>query len=855
MGRAWAAIGILATSWLAGLSYYHQADWTAWGLLVAAGTALVVGTVRRLPTRWECAIAAIVMCPVVLLAPWPWRLSFVLLFVGAIVAALPIPRRWPRAAAAALLVGGMILVAQSLAMLIYEARTARSHELPRPLAELVYAVARLVGIDAGLAGGDVVLPSMRQPHPIGATWGLLIDPATFCFFAGGVAMLALRARTELPRGRRLGWLIRAVVRLVLCVAAWLPIRVGLMLSLYLHRVLRTDFDAPLAVVAQLWNTWLHFGLLVGPVLLAWRFVPGPPSADEHTAAISDTAGALRRVLAGGLAFLAVAALTAAALYEPVGSRKGYRVAVDEFHSTWEPTTRPFDTEWYGNESGYNYACIYDYCSRFYDMSRLAQAIDDRALGDVDVLILKVPNRSRYGPEEIAALERFVNGGGGLLLIGEHTDVFKTGTHLNDVARRFGFEFRYDCLFGIDSVFEQLYTKPWVPHPIVQHLPPLDFAVSCSIDPGSSPGRAAIVGTGLKNLTADYHASNFYPQAEDRPEMRYGAFVQLWTTRRGAGRVAAFTDSTQFSNFCVFDPGKSELMLGMIEWLNHRNGTTEPRSGLMVVGLVLLLAAAVAGRRWDGAWLVLLAAGALGWLATGLVIRDHQARAYPVAQPVRPMVRVMFDRTVCDAGLATNGFTAGKPDEFGIFERWVLRLGWFTHRASGDAAFKGDMLVFLAPDSDAADQPVIRAVRDKLVKYVEDGGKVLVVDMPANAKSIANSLLYPFDLSVDHARRVDGQLTGTGGWDPVAIESACAVKGGRPWAHVDGVPVGTTARYGAGSITVIGFGSRLTDNNMGVTGDVLPDSGLQRVYDLEFAIFRGIMNGALASQPATTTSPE
>ena len=50
--------------------------------------------------------------------------------------------------------------------------------------------------------------------------------------------------------------------------------------------------------------------------------------------------------------------------------------------------------------------------------------------------------------------------------------------------------------------------------------------------------------------------------------RYGSFVQLWATQFGRGRVLAFTDSTIWSNFCFFDPGKSELWLGMCEWLNH-----------------------------------------------------------------------------------------------------------------------------------------------------------------------------------------------------------------------------------------------------------------------------------------------
>ena len=51
-------------------------------------------------------------------------------------------------------------------------------------------------------------------------------------------------------------------------------------------------------------------------------------------------------------------------------------------------------------------------------------------------MVKVPT-SRYAPDEIMAIERFVESGGGLMLVGEHTSVFNTGVYINDIARIFG----------------------------------------------------------------------------------------------------------------------------------------------------------------------------------------------------------------------------------------------------------------------------------------------------------------------------------------------------------------------------------------------------------------------------------
>ena len=54
------------------------------------------------------------------------------------------------------------------------------------------------------------------------------------------------------------------------------------------------------------------------------------------------------------------------------------------------------------------------------------------------------------------------------------------------------------------------------------------------------------------------------------------------------------------------------------------------------------------------------------------------------------------------------------------------------------------------------------------------------------------------------------------------------------------PVATQAHHGKGSLTVIGFGSRFADADMGVTGDVVPDAELHKVFDLQFALLRYII---------------
>jgi len=832
MKRAWLALALLSASWLFGLNYYHQANWMAWAVLVAAGTLLLAGMDVPRPTRGELTVAAALMVPAIWLAPWPYRGALLLVFIGALLCATPIPRRWPAQLGAAGIAAGAILIVQSLGILAYESVTARSHELPPFLAYPIAGITKLLGIDATLDGTTVAIYSMRRVHYLGATWELLLDPVTWCFLLGGIVLLYIVAAGGGQAGGRVG-LLKLVAHLMVPVALWLPVRSGFLIALLVHRTLRTEYEAPLALMNQFWSPWLHLVLLAGPVLLAMRFIRLRPGLQPDFIIVLP-AKLSQRLASTASICAALLLITVAALWDPAGPRKQGRILVDEYHSTWERSDRPYDPNWFGQESGYNYACIYDYGSRFYGMGRLSAPIDANALKNCDVLIAKVPT-SRYRPDEIDRIEQFVQNGGGLLLVGEHTNVFQTGVHLNDIAGRFGVRFRYDCVFDIDGVFRQLYRPSVAPHPILQDMPPLDFAVSCSIDPGFSVGRAAIRATGLRDLPADYHASNFYPQVEDRADARYGAFIQLWTLRRGDGRVAAFGDSTIFSNFSTFEPGKAELMLGMLEWLNHRNAPADVRPLLFVLGALLAGAGLAMTRRWPEFRLVLLGGALLGWCLGIATVRASHHASYPLPQPARSFTHVVIDRTVCDAPLSTSGFIAGEANGFGIFERWILRLGCFTSRRQGQEVFAGDLIVFMHPN-----RPVSPEFRTALGNYVTAGGKVLILDSPANTQSTANLLLYPFGLSVDHATPVTGVMSPPAGWPAVAVDSACTIKGGTPLIQIGSTPIAVTINHGQGTVTVIGFASRFTDRQMGVTGDVIPDAQLREVYELQFSLLKSIL---------------
>lgn len=870
--RSWIALALASGSWLFGLGLYHPANWIVWAVLTGGAVALWAARPPWRPRLDQVGLALVLLVPALWWAPWPYRLIAVLLAGGLVLLVVPVPRRWPEALGWGALCAAAVMVIQALGIELYVARTARSHDLPLPLAWLVAGVGRLLGLDVAVGPQGLAIHAVRQVHRLPATWELLLGPVTVAWFAGGLVWLGWVAVESFPQGQRWGGWMGLVRRFALIVAAWLPVRIALLLGLYLDRTMRVGPSEVPTTMNQFFSHWVQLALLAAPVLAAWWLVRLPRgwrhASEGDTAAQPESvhaAPALRASLGPTLLLAAgVAILGFVLCWEPVGGRKGGRVMVVERHSTWEPTDRPYDTEHFGHDPSYSYSLIYNYAAHYYRMSRLVESerITPQRLEGCDVLVIKIPT-ARYAPDEVDAVVDFVRRGGGLLLIGDHTNVFNSSTYLNDICRPLGFTFRHDLLFCIGSPYQQLVRPGAVPHPAVQHVPVMHYAVSCSIDPGRSLGRAVVRGGGLWSLPPFYHAENYHPQAEYRPEMRYGAFIQLWAARPGRGRVLAFTDSTIFSNFCIFQPGKAELMMGMLEWLNRTSRFDAAplrwlvRGAGVLAGLVVLGIGLVAGRRqlaWPVALAAALGGGAVG---TALVTMAHRAAMPPAPErPDRPMRRVVIDRTVSEVPLSLGAYTQGDGEGYGLLEQWIPRLGYFTMRRSGADAFTGDALVVIAPT-----RSVSRQYRESLVRYVQQGGHLLVLDSPAVVGSTANSLLWPFGLASSHADGKAGPLAFANGWPAMKITGSSAIRGGEPFLRVDDVPVGARVRYGRGQVTAVGVGSLFNDMVMGGAWTVEPNEQQRTIYQLLFAIVRGAVEGRpivpperpRASSPQETTA--
>jgi len=900
--RPWIAIALLGVSWLLGLDYYETANPWAQAVVLIVGTWLLAAGERARPRRAvredypELAVATLVLLsPVAWWTPWPYRLSSLSIMAGLVLERAPIGRWLLRPLAAACVSGGVILLGQSAALTIYAAATARNHDSPGVLVKLLARLASLVGIDAVGDGPLLVVQSMRQSHRLAISWDLVFDPATLMFLVGGLMWIAID--TGRPNANRLrrAECVWSMARFAIIVAAWLPIRAIVLLALYLHRSGASEWNQPLHVMNQFLSPWVLLATLVPPALMACRWVrlpddAPPPAGYENAAAdeasvprvpvfrpaASESAG-VKCLAAAACCLFGMMLIALGLQYDPIGVRKAGRVMIVEKHSPWSPSNSSYNTEILGggddeHGSSYNYAAAYQYLSQYYEMSRLNEedAIDEKTLSACDVLVIKIP-RVRYSSDEVRAVVNFVESGGGLLFIGDHTNLENSAVHMNDIARAFGFTFRDDVLYSTQpSPDEEHYAAPMAPHPAIEHVPEFDFAVSCSIDPGISFGRPVVMATGLWSMPSDFDFSNLMPWAMHVPEMRFGAFVQAWSTRGGQGRVVAWGDSTIFSNFCLYQPGKAQVLLNLVEWLNHRGST-----GLWWLWTLLGLAAVANGlrlvRNEGSAWLVLVAALACGWTLGSTTTAALLAREMPLPspQPNHRLPQIAIDRTTSQAPLAKGAFNEDQVSGqgFGLFEQSLARLGYQTVRAEGDDALRGDAVVIVCPS-----RPASEAYRKRLVEYIDGGGRLLVIDAGlSNAPSTSNQILKPFGLALDYAQAWSGELAkpelktdASGKERPaeevkfpsgIGVDSAWQVLGGTSVAmvhaklekfdskdadaHAD-QPICATAQYGKGLVMVASFGNMFNDKNLGNDQWHDPTPAERARYDVLFALMRRLV---------------
>ena len=527
-------------------------------------------------------------------------------------------------------------------------------------------------------------------------------------------------------------------------------------------------------------------------------------------------------------------LTSGLLFQDPGLKKQGRILLDEKHSNWEWTTQKFDTTWYGEKSSYNYYCLYNLISQYYHVERNFAAITPVILDNYDILIIKTPT-SPFSQDEIQAITAFVERGGSLFLIGDHTNVFGTSSCLNPIAQQFGCRYRYDATYDLSSG-KLTYYEPmkFFIHPAFQHVDYLLFGTSCSLDAGLF-AESIITGYGIKSMYADYSRRNFFPDGADSPRMSYGIFTQMAAVKHGKGRVLFFTDSTIFSNFWMFMSGKPELFLGSLNWLNRRNFLAFLNYLLILAGLGFAVILMVLRPKYQINSL-LMASLLWGVMGLGLGIISTYALnrlCYALPPPHTKFTTVAFDMEhssieLPDKELNENAFTA-----YATFYVWTQRINLFPRTAyTFDNAIKNtDIFCVINPKTRFSDLQL-----SKLFTFVSNGGKLLVMDNYASSESTANQVLQLFSMRFDRQLWAQQVSCDTSHHIVTVPQSYLSLDGGTTILTSDrGYRLAGSMHVGKGEVIAFSESQMFCDAAMGNTNS-FPNQSQLAIFKIEYNLF-------------------
>lgn len=812
MSGAWIALFFFSSSWLFTVPEFAFYHWVG-TVLVACGVAFGILAARgtrsdKIDPRYAVFLVPLVVSSI--LIPFPYSLGPALLALGLAAACLH-HRLSP--AGMGISFSGVMLTVQGALLPLYFTLAARYHQT-NVMAYLIGALLKLMGVNASIDDGIVSVQGVRQTYPFSITWEMLASFLVLEILVGGILIILLGSKRK-----------RMILSFVLVTLAYMLLRSVFMIFVFIDYDSMSLFWKP-AVTAL---SFLPLCLLLVKLYPLERVPSLPPlRLDKKLWSLA------------GAAFLGVSLFLGVWGFHDPGTRKEGRVLIDEKHSNWEWTTEEYDTAWYGEKSGYNYYSFYTYLNSFYQVERNFETLSSELLSDYDVLILKTPTEP-FSTEEVESIADFVAGGGGLFLIGDHTNVFGMSSFLNPVAGMFGLCFRYDSTYELNSGTLSEYRRPaLLPHPAVQHMPPFLFATSCTLEAPLS-AEAVIVGYGLKSLYADYSQKNFFPAEPETPEMTFGLFLQAAAVRHGKGRVLAFTDSTVFSNFWMFMPGKPELALGAVEWLNRTNTSPDPRYLFLAGGLALAAVALYLVTRMSRpiAFLLILCAGLFAAALSSHAYMALNRASYALPQPRTGFTLVCFEQEHSNFALPDllEGFMAGSEEKYSTFYVWNQRLGYVpsVRPTLEEALAEGDIVVIINPHMDLTAREM-----DDITKYVENGGRILLLDGAGNGNPTSNQLLQEFGMRIDYDPLGRATMRYAGDRELTTTKRACSVEGGEAMVTTKaGQVVFAVQRRGKGMMAAFADAALFCDAQLGHVGSV-PSEYQREISELEFWILRGLM---------------
>ena len=827
----WLGIVILSCSWLFSTNFFNRPDVLSSIIAVVIGLLFIVLSTytkgKFIIDKRYLILFPFLFIPTVLL-DYPYNIGFIVILCGVLVYLISLKIKKLNFVSLGLILGGAILSLQSAFLPLYILLGSHYHRVDW-LSPVASFLCNLFGFSSSVVNGLLFVKMSGDVYPITTTLEKLAFLPWFLMVISSIILLFF----FIKKTKKM-----FVYLLILLITS------GVYLILrYVFLIFAYSYVNDITIFLDGFPTLLTF---VPLALLLMKFAPVEELSFEpgffKTFDINR-----KKVIAYVLFFVSIFSIIAASCYQDPGEEKKGRVLIDELHSEWEDTTRPIDKEWYGQLSTYNYYNLAEWLNYYYHVDRnINHTLNASLLENYDILIIKCPT-SLFSDEEINAVVDFVKMGGGLYLIGDHTNVFGMNFYLNQISEKFGIMFRYDATYELRTGKTSVYRPPKIAaHPIVQNMQEFDFLTSCTLEAPIN-SENVIIGYGLLAEPGTYSTQYFFREMRSTLDTEQGLFLQVVAVKYGKGRVVAFTDSTCFSNFCMFMDGYTDFNLGVMEYLNRKNLYGFANIVFLLIGIVFLVLSLYLNRPLSGLKKILsfIVVGALAFsiAVPGFYLINKVNYSLPC--PHTDYTRICFDSEHSGYVISPSpaGITTDNKKLFNTFFVWTQRMGYipYTEEKIDDTSLgKADMVVIINPDKSFTDEEA-----NVFLDYVENGGRLLVMDSVLNVNSTANELLQYFGMWITTeskfvSARLESNATGSATVNLSTSMPYLNIIGGNVTIlDENNNTILSVSSVGDGTVAVFVDSYTFSDMVMGGVFTV-PNSDQEKIYNMEYFIFENIL---------------
>ncbi len=457
----------------------------------------------------------------------------------------------------------------------------------------------------------------------------------------------------------------------------------------------------------------------------------------------------KNILSVFLIFIFIFSLVGSFVFQDPGYEKAGRILIDEYHTDWEPSNIEMDKEWYGENSTYNFYSWAQWLDNYYEISiNEDKFLTSDLIKNYDILVLKCPTYA-YKDQEINDILDFVLAGGGLYLMADHTNLFGMNENLNELSSHFDIIFNTDSTYDLETEGLSTYKHlDFLSHPIVQNVESFNFLTSCSLQAPIN-SENIIVGNKLIAEPGTYSTMKFFRENKNIPDIDHGLILQSAAVKYGKGRILAFTDSTVFSNFCIFMSDYTEFNLGAIEYLNRENAYSYINTLLFLASLVSMAVLFKLLRKEKKILILFLVIciGLFSFSSSSIIFSNINKINYSLPKAHSDYTKICFEQEHSNfiTTVEPYPYTYDFSNYYNVFYVWTQRLGYIPslEETLENSVIDSDVVVIINPITSFTDIEL-----SSLESYVNNGGNILVLESRDNKQSTSNELLSPFDIKIN-----------------------------------------------------------------------------------------------------------